>query len=71
MRQIREASDYKEALHWQLTAKRVTFRYYGDLKQHRRPMIHRFEVKGGMPITSVIAENIMRSSPLLQRLQNR
>lgn len=51
-----------------LHAKRVTFRKYGLAGEKRRPMFHRFEVKGGVSVASLMADNILQSNTLLRRL---
>lgn len=47
-------------------AKRITFRYFGDGK--RRPMVHRFEVRGGVSFMDLMAENVTQNNALLRRL---
>ncbi len=51
--------------------RRVTFRTYGMNGEHRRPMFHRFEVKGGVRVLDLIAENVARNNSLLRALMKR
>lgn len=60
-----------EAISWSMTAKRVTYRQYGLHGELRRPMIHRFEVPGGVSVTALMAENITRENSLLKRLMRK
>ncbi len=71
MRQISEAENFAAALSWAFHAKRVTYRCYGKNGELRRPMIHRFEVKGGCTVGAIVANNVTRSNPLFKRLQAR
>lgn len=71
MRQISDAKSFAEAARWSIAAKRVTFRTYGVNNEQRRPMMHRFEVKGGVSIASVMADNLTTASTLLKRLKAR
>lgn len=71
MRQISDASSYGEAIGWSMHAKRVTYRRYGLNGELRRPMIHRFEVRGGEPVTQLMANSIMQTNGLLKRLMKR
>lgn len=45
----------------------ITYRVYNGGKS-RRPMYHRFEVKGGTTPIQAMTENIYKTSPLLQSL---
>lgn len=46
----------------------VTFRYYGPNNSRRRPMFHRFEVKGGFTRWDLMAENVVKHNALFRRL---
>lgn len=46
----------------------VTFRYYGPNNSRRRPMFHRFEVKGGFTMMEAFADNIAKHNSLFRRL---
>lgn len=54
-----------------LSRKRVSFRVYGDRKQYRRPIIHRFDIKGGATVAAVMAENVIRHNSLFRALCER
>lgn len=53
------------------TRKVVTFRRFGQSGELKRPMFHRFEVKGGITRNELLAESIYRNNSLLQRLMGR
>lgn len=55
---------------WRTSLRRrcVTFRYYGPNKSLRRPMFHRFEVKGGFTMMEAFADNIVKSNALFRAL---
>lgn len=50
---------------------RVSYRRYGLNGEYRRPIIHRFDIKGGDTVMDLMTENITRSNSLLRRLQGR
>lgn len=49
----------------------VSFRRFGPNGEYRRPLFHRFEVKGGVSGLNVMIENIYSTSPLLRALYGR
>jgi hypothetical protein len=51
--------------------RRVTYRTYGLHGEKRRPMFHRFEVKGGVTPLDVMAENVIRHNALFRALVQR
>ena len=71
MRQISETPSLADAMIWSMRAKRVTYRQYGLRGELRRPMIHRFEVPGGVSMTHLIAENVTRENSLLKALMRK
>lgn len=71
MRQISEAPSLADAMAWSMRAKRVTYRQYGLHGELRRPMIHRFEVPGGVSTMYLMAENIMCENLLLKALMRK
>lgn len=54
-----------------LSKRCVTWRRYGLSGELRRPMVHRFEVKGGDKLIALVAENVTRSNALFHRLSKR
>jgi hypothetical protein len=46
----------------------ITFRRYGFNGELKRPMFHRFEVKGGVSVLDLLTDNITRCNGLLMRL---
>lgn len=60
-------SDFANFTGWMWTAKRITFRHYGN--GNKRPMYHRFEVRGGVSLSMLMAENVTKSNALFRRLQ--
>jgi hypothetical protein len=55
-----------------LNAKRVTYRVHGQHGELKKPMVHRFEVPGGISmwehVSRLMAKNIMKMNPLYLRL---
>lgn len=51
-----------------LSARRVSFRVYGDRGQYRRPIVHRFPIKGGATIAEAMVENVVSHNSLFNRL---
>jgi hypothetical protein len=51
-----------------INRRNITFRRYGLNGELKRAMHHRFEVKGGVSMVSLIAENVTRNNELLRRL---
>lgn len=62
---------FADQLSWLMSAPRVTYRRHGKDEELRRPLIHRFAVRGAKSVSCLIAENITRSNSLLARLQAR
>lgn len=50
------------------TRPRVSFRYYGPNNESRRPIFHRFDIKGGATMLDAMRENIVRHNALYRRL---
>jgi hypothetical protein len=50
------------------TRRRVSYRRYGLNGEHRRPIVHRFDIKGGDTMMDLIKASITQSNPLLRRL---
>jgi hypothetical protein len=51
------------------TGKRVTFRVHGQHGELRKPMVHRFEVPGGISVSELMAQNVTKENALLKRLK--
>jgi hypothetical protein len=49
----------------------ITFRIHGDKGQYRKPMYHRFNVKGGASLVDIMAQNVTRHNALYDRLLKR
>jgi hypothetical protein len=58
-------------LHHILHRPRVSFRRYGLRGEHLRPIVHRFDIKGGARIIDAISMNVTKCNSLLERLQVR
>ena len=48
--------------------KRVTYRRHGVNGELRKPMMHRFPVKGGVSVLDAMADQIYQTSPILKLL---
>ena len=48
---------------------RVSFRRYGLNGEHRRPIFHRFDIKGGATLAQLMVENVTKNNSLLKRLR--
>ena len=64
----REPKTLEEIVSFALNGKRVSWRAYGMHGERRRPMIHRFPVKGGDTVAEVMKENLTRTCALLETL---
>lgn len=53
-----------------LNSPRVSYRVYGPNKEFRRAIVHRFPIKGGDTLASLLVENITQNNTLLERLRN-
>lgn len=71
VKQMDDCKNYGECMAWHLHAKRITFRRYGPHGEMRRPMIHRFEVRGGVSYAESAAEFLFLTNPLLRALSRR
>lgn len=49
-------------------SKRVTFRSHGKNGELRKPMVHRFRVKGGISLLELMVQNVTNCNSLFQRL---
>lgn len=45
-----------------------SYRYFGN--GNKRVLRHRFEVKGGLTAVEIMADNICKSNPLLERVRD-
>lgn len=68
MQSVIGRADIGELWHGALSRRCVTFRYYGPNNSRRRPMFHRFEVKGGVTLIEAFADNIVKHNVLYRRL---
>lgn len=50
------------------TRPRVSYRRYGLNGEHSRPIIHRFDIKGGDTMMDLFKANFTSSNQLLRRL---
>lgn len=54
-----------------MSAKRVSWRRYGLNGEKRRPIVHRFEVKGGATMMDAFVENLTRNNLLFEALKKK
>lgn len=71
MKQLDDAKSFSQMLHWVMNAKRVSYRRHGNHGELKRPMMHRFEVKGGETLVQALSRNLEYRNTLLQRLMQR
>lgn len=62
-------SEFSEIAAACMRRRRVSWRRYGPNGEKRRPIIHRFDIKGGDRIIDILVADITRTCALLDRLK--